>query len=83
MTNESNRTHVPSEDFISETALRGVFGRRRRRRVTASEAHDTLPTAPPELDEGTSPPAPRARTLRRWSVAELVARAAGTPPRTA
>jgi hypothetical protein len=63
MSQESNKTTFPAGDFISEDAVRGGLGRRRR---TAA---------------GAASPSPRGSTpLRRWSVAELVARAVAHRP---
>jgi hypothetical protein len=41
-----------------------------------------LPANPPTAGEDTSPPAGAQRPLRRWSVAELIARAVAAPPPT-
>jgi hypothetical protein len=76
------RTHFLAGDFSSENAVRGVGGRRRRQRTpstTPTERVNGLPANPPVADEDTSPPAAAPRPLRRWSVAELIARAAAAP----
>ncbi len=63
MSQESNRTTFPAGDFISEDAVRGALGRRRRAAAGAA-----------------SPSSRRIAPLRRWSVAELVARAFAQRP---
>jgi hypothetical protein len=80
MSKESTTTDFPAGDFISENAVRAVFGRRR----------PTLPTGPVQTGdaarahsrEDTEGPAVGARRLRRWSVSELIARAVPPPPST-
>ena len=80
MSTKPTSTEFPAGDFISENAVRAVFGRRR----------PTSPTTPPRTMNGV-PPHPSAagqdisasagdrRHLRRWSVAELIARAIAPP----
>ena len=80
MSKEPTRTDFPAGDFISENAVRAVFSRRR----------PTSPTTPAHTDNALSAHSPenssqwagRARPLRRWSVAELIARAVPAPPST-
>ena len=85
MSNETTRPRVPTGNFISEDAVRGALARRRRRRapVTATEPQSGVAANHRNAAERASSPAGDARPLRRWSVAELIARAAGPPPRTA
>jgi hypothetical protein len=82
MTRESTRTHFLAGDFISESAVRGVFGRRQRRRplTPPSRPVDKLPANSPTAGEDTSPRAAAPAPIRRWSVAELVARAIAEQP---
>jgi hypothetical protein len=83
MSNESTRTKFLAGDFISENAVRGVFGQGRRTLATASTetVTDALANAP-IAGQDTSPPPSGARPLRRWTVAELIARAVAAPPAT-
>lgn len=83
MTNELTRNNFLTGDFISENAVRGVLGRRRRRvaLTTQTEPPNDLPATPTTASRETSPPPDGPRALRRWSVAELIARAATVPPR--
>jgi hypothetical protein len=85
MSNEPTRNDFLAGDFISERAVRGVFGRRGRRTPpsTPTEPQNVLPASPPRASRDPSPPTAGPRPLRRWSVAELIARAVATPPRTA
>jgi hypothetical protein len=81
MNKELTRTHFLAEDFISENAVLGVFVRRRRTPPrTPSKPASTRPASPPTAGQDTSPPAGGQRPLRRWSVAELIARAVAAPP---
>jgi hypothetical protein len=82
---EFTKTRPPAADPISENAARGAFGRRRRRiPPTASREPVTAPPAnPPTAGEDTSTRSAGPRPLRRWSVAELIARALAAPPPTA
>ncbi len=79
MTNPS-KSHAPSGGLISETAVRGVFRRRRR----AAVSRPAEPMSGGVLSSGTDEPATaaadRAVPLRRWSVAELIARAFAADP---
>jgi len=80
MSKEPSKIDFPAGDFISDRAVRAVFGRRRA----------TSPIVPSHSDsavgrhssETTPTPAGTARRLRRWSVAELIARAVAPPPST-
>ena len=84
MNKESTRTQFLAGDFISENAVRGVFGRRRRTPpTTPSEPVTAGPANPPTAGQNASPPAGGLRPLRRWSVAELIARAVAAPRPTA
>ena len=83
MSNEPARTEFPAGDFISENAVRAVFGRRRPTSRTAP-AHpvSAVPAHSSAAGANTSRPAGGGRRLRRWSVAELLARAVASPPST-
>jgi hypothetical protein len=79
---QSKRAASRRGDFISEDAVRGALSRRRRiRQAGPADAVDsagrtvTVATAA----AAQSPSARRAGPLRRWSVAELMARAAARP----
>jgi hypothetical protein len=80
MSTKPTKTEFPAGDFISENAVRAVFGRRR----------PTTPTTPARANgphssaagHDTTTPAGQTRHLRRWSVAELIARAIAPPPTT-
>ena len=79
---ESTPTAFPAGDLISENAVRGVLGRRRRRTPPTSSAEPVhpVPANPPTAGEDISPAVGGSQPLRRWSVAELIARAAAAPP---
>jgi hypothetical protein len=80
MNKESTRTQFLAGDFISENAVRGVFGQRRPTPpTTPSEPVTAGPANPPTAGQNGSPPAGGRRPLRRWSVAELIARAVAAP----
>jgi hypothetical protein len=80
MNKESTRTQTLSGDLISENPNRGVFGRRRRTpSATASEPVIAGPSNPATAGQNATPPAGDRRPLRRWSVAELIARAVAAP----
>jgi hypothetical protein len=68
---------MPNRSTISDSTVRARFDRRRRPRAAApSEAGLPRPSAAPAaVEAGASSPA-GSPLLRRWSVAELVARAA-------
>jgi hypothetical protein len=76
MRREPTKTNFPTGDFISENAVRAVFG---RRRPTSPHLVNGMPE---RAGVDTSPPASEARRLRRWSVAELLALAVVRPPST-
>ena len=80
MNRQPTRTDVPSNHFISENAVRAVFDPRRPSSPTAP-AHNGN-RMPAHSREDSSGPAGGARRLRRWSVAELIARAAPPPSTT-
>ena len=80
MSKEPTRTDLPTGDFISENAVRAVFARRRPTSpTTPAQTGNAVPADPPE---DTSRPAGGTRRLRRWSVAELIARSVAPPPST-
>ena len=84
MNKELTRTHCLAGDFISENAVRGVSVRRRRRPpTTPTKPASTLPANSPAAGDDTSSPPGGQRPLRRWSVAELIARAVAAPRPTA
>jgi hypothetical protein len=83
MSTKATRTEFPAGDFISENAVRAVFGRRRPTSPTTSaRAINRLPPHTSAAGQNTSTPAGQTRQLRRWSVAELIARALAPPPTT-
>ena len=80
---EPTRTDFRAGDFISENAVRAVFGRRRPTSpTTPTHTGNGVPTHSRATGEEPSGPAGGTRRLRRWSVAELIARAAAPPPST-
>ncbi len=83
MSNALTKTDFPAGDFLSENAVRAVLGSRRPTSPT-TRAHDVnrVPERSSAAGVGTSPTASGARRLRRWSVAELLARAVAPPPST-
>jgi hypothetical protein len=81
MSTQSKRSTFLAGDFISQDAVRGVL-RRRRRAVPATSTDEVngLPADPPtRADEAASDARRTTAPLRRWSVAELVARAVAPP----
>lgn len=83
MSKESTKTDFPAGDFISENAVRAVFGRRQPTSpTTPARAVNGLPEHPSAAGVDKPAPASGARRLRRWSVAELLARAIAPPPST-
>jgi hypothetical protein len=82
MTTQSMSTH--SEDRLPESASRRIRVRRRSAEALArTRDHAPAPgAASPDRpdDMGQAGGVGRARVLRRWSVADLIARA-GAPPR--
>ncbi len=78
---KSTRTHFLTGEFISEGGVRRVLGRRRSTSLTApARAAAGLP-ANPSIAAGQATPLPpdAPPPLRRWSVAELIARAVAAP----
>lgn len=75
MTTDTLRTDTPNGGFISEDAVRRrMFDRRRTAATTRSAGDpDTWTVAGTGSRRG---PERAGRVLRRWSVAELIARAA-------
>ena len=80
MSNEPTRTDLPTGDFISENAVRAVLARRRSNSPTTPGP--TGHAVPADPAEGTARPPGATRRLRRWSVAELIARSIAPPPST-
>ncbi len=77
MSTEPTRTDLPAG---SENAVRAAFAQRRPASgTTAAQADNAVPASP---HEDTSRAAGGARRLRRWSVAELIARSVAPPPST-
>jgi hypothetical protein len=75
-----NQTH-PNRDLINERASRGCLGRRRRNPARiATEEVKLLPAASAQAAERVSSPPRVPGPLRRWSVAELIARATFPAP---
>jgi hypothetical protein len=80
MNTQSKRAASHRREFISEGAVRGAFSRRRRtRQAGPADAADTAGRTVTAAADGSAPSARRAAPLRRWSVAELMARAAARP----
>lgn len=77
MNSEAPQTALPGEDFSSNDAARGALHRRAGNRRTDAPDHARSDTPVPADDA--SARAKRPRRLRRWSVAELVARAVAQP----
>ena len=83
MSKEPTRTEFPTGDFISENAVRPGFGlRQRTSRTPTAHAVNGVPAQSAARGEEASGPASGGRRLRRWSVAELIARAVTPPPST-
>ena len=83
MSNEPTSTEFPAGDFISENAVRAAFGRRRSTSPTSpAHAVNGVPAHSSADGEDTPGPTGGARRLRRWSVAELIARAVVSRPST-
>jgi hypothetical protein len=77
MNKELDNTALGAGDSISENADRGALDRRARILPTdPTVASDGRPIELPTPDED----ARRSRRHRRWSVAELIARAGARPP---
>jgi hypothetical protein len=68
-----------STAFISENAVRGALDRRWRNLRADVDAGDGRPIQIPAGDHAVAP-TNRSRRLRRWSVADLIARAIARPP---
>lgn len=80
MSKEQTKTDLPTGDFVSENAVRVPFAQRRHDSSTnPAPTGNAVPADPPE---NTSRPAGATRRLRRWSVAELIARSVAPPPST-
>jgi hypothetical protein len=81
MNKELTRTHSLAGALISENAVRGASVRPRRApSATPAKLASAVTASPPAAGESTSQPARGQRPLRRWSVAELIARAVAAPP---
>jgi hypothetical protein len=74
---EPTRTHFVAGDFVSENAVRGGIGRRRRRGNPSTPPTESVRR--PITGAQTAPPTAESPVLRRWSVAELIARAVPAP----
>jgi hypothetical protein len=84
MNNESTQTQFLAGHHVSKSPVRGVFNARRRTpRTTRTEPVTIQATDPPTVSQKPSASADGLRPLRRWSVAELIARAIAAPPSTA
>jgi hypothetical protein len=79
MSNEIIQTHTRARAFTPHHAARDRGVRRRRRTSPKTPTEPVTPTNSPIAGEDTSPPASGRPPLRRWSVAELVARAVAAP----
>jgi hypothetical protein len=83
MSKEPTKTVSPAGDFISENAVRAVFARRRSTSpAIPAETVGGMPKGSSAASADASPPPSEARRLRRWSVAELIARAVPSRPST-
>jgi len=81
MNKELENPAVRSGDFVSDHASRGAFNRRRRNLpIDAANSRDGRPTELTAAADDALPGASRPGPLRRWSVAELIARAVVRPP---
>ena len=80
MSSQATPTDFPAGDSPSASAVRGAFTRRRRRAPGSPVNQvDGVPARPPGPGRDGSAPTAGSRRLRRWSVAELVARAVVAP----
>jgi len=84
MNARSNRAGFRAGEFISQDAVRAAHGRRRRNpQAVSADARAQTPatavTTAATATRGASSVASPTRPLRRWSVAELVARAGARP----
>jgi hypothetical protein len=74
MNKDSKQTAFPAGDFISEDAVRGAFGRRRTPARTNNSPTGLRGDTRAATDRVSSS-ARLTAPLRRWSVADLIARA--------
>jgi len=81
MSKEPTRSDLPAGDSIADNSARAVFARRRPTAPrTPTRPDDAMPVLSSAAGGDASGPAGGARRLRRWSVAELIARAVAPPP---
>jgi hypothetical protein len=73
MTTDTTHSRFVAGDFVSEDAVRGALGRRRRQRNPSTTPTEAIRR--PMTGEDTPLSAGESPVLRRWSVAELIARA--------
>jgi hypothetical protein len=79
MSYESIPTHSRAGESAPDHAVRDGVGGRWRRTSPKTRTEPVTPTNSPIAGEDPSPPATGRRPLRRWSVAELIARAVAAP----
>jgi hypothetical protein len=80
MNPQSTRAGCHAGDFISEDAVRGALGGRRRTpQATPVDADAGVTAAAVTAADGASAAVRQTAPLRRWSVAELIARAVARP----
>ncbi len=79
MTNPS-KDQIPSGRPVSETSVRSVLRGRRRARASRGAQPPSGGVRSSGTDEPATASADRAVPLRRWSVAELIARAVAAHP---
>lgn len=77
MSTGTTRAHHVAGDFVSEDAVRSVFGSRRRQRTPSTTSTESVRRL--IAGEDTAPSTGESPILRRWSVAELIARAVAAP----
>jgi hypothetical protein len=83
MSKEPTETVSPAGGLISEDAVRAAFARRRPTSpAIPALAVGDMPKRSSVAGAGLSPSPREARRLRRWPVAELIARAAAARPST-
>jgi hypothetical protein len=80
MSNQSITSRRFAKDTTSEAAVRGVLRRRRSHPSPTTAATAADGAADPSAAGGRPTVAGRGAPLRRWSVAELIARAIVAPP---
>jgi hypothetical protein len=81
MSKESKRTAPLAADLRPEHVVRGAVGRwRRTPPATPTDEVNGLPADPATAAHDAASPARRTTPLRRWSVAELIARAVASRP---